>query len=90
MAKTYRKPYTKSKRFDRTCRNHGSCSYCKATRTYREAVQARIAAEKLNDFYDWEEANNERELTNAEKKQIILEQERLDEAAAESYWRLED
>lgn len=26
--KERRKPYRKSKRWDRTCRNHGSCSYC--------------------------------------------------------------
>jgi hypothetical protein len=26
--KEHRKPYYHSKRFDRTCRNHGSCPYC--------------------------------------------------------------
>jgi hypothetical protein len=34
MSKTYKKPYTKSKRFDSSCRNHGSCGYCYWTRTY--------------------------------------------------------
>jgi 5-methylcytosine-specific restriction endonuclease McrA len=34
MSKTLRKPYTKSKRFDKTCRNHGSCAYCKSNRMY--------------------------------------------------------
>jgi hypothetical protein len=28
MTRTKRKPYTGSKAFDSTCRNHGSCSYC--------------------------------------------------------------
>ncbi len=30
----HRKPYRKSKAFDRTCRNHGSCTYCKENRLY--------------------------------------------------------
>lgn len=32
--KDWRKPYRKSKRFDRTCRNHGSCPWCENNRTY--------------------------------------------------------
>ena len=35
MSRTYKKPYTKSKRFHKTCRNHGSCSYCYSNRMYR-------------------------------------------------------
>ena len=31
--KEKRKPYRGSKRFDRTCRNHGSCPYCRGNRT---------------------------------------------------------
>ena len=34
MSRTYKKPYTKSKRFDSSCRNHGSCGYCESTRTF--------------------------------------------------------
>lgn len=33
--KEYRKQYRKSKAFDRTCRNHGSCSYCLGNRLYK-------------------------------------------------------
>jgi len=33
--KERRKPYRKSKRFDRTCRNHGSCAWCRENRLYR-------------------------------------------------------
>lgn len=33
--KDKRKPYKKPKSFDKTCRNHGSCSYCKDNRTYK-------------------------------------------------------
>lgn len=34
MSRTIKKAYTGSKRFDVTCRNHGSCSYCKNNRTF--------------------------------------------------------
>lgn len=33
--KEHRKPYYKSKRFDRTCRNHGSCSWCYRNRLHK-------------------------------------------------------
>jgi hypothetical protein len=32
MSRTKKKPYTKSKRFDKTCRNHGKCPVCRANR----------------------------------------------------------
>ena len=32
--KEHRKPYRKSKRFDKTCRNHGSCPYCRDNRLH--------------------------------------------------------
>lgn len=32
--KDQRKPYRRSKAFDRTCRNHGSCPYCKLGRLH--------------------------------------------------------
>jgi hypothetical protein len=39
--KDNRLPYRKSKRFDRTCRNHGTCSYCANNRAaQRPAVRA--------------------------------------------------
>jgi hypothetical protein len=36
-----RAPYLGSKRFDRTCRNHGSCGWCHGNRTIN---QRRVAA----------------------------------------------
>ena len=33
--KEHRKPYRGSKAFDRTCRNHGGCDWCKDNRLYR-------------------------------------------------------
>lgn len=48
--KEKRKPYHGSKRFDRTCRNHGSCDYCKGNRLYsskkrRDAIEAQLKGE---------------------------------------------
>lgn len=45
MSRTYRKPYTKSKRFDKSCRCHGSCSYCRSNRTHKNNKKP-----KLKDF----------------------------------------
>lgn len=33
--KEHRKPYRGAKAIDRTCRNHGSCEWCKGNRTYK-------------------------------------------------------
>lgn len=32
--KEHRKPYKGSKAVDKTCRNHGSCRYCRNNRLY--------------------------------------------------------
>ena len=32
--KEHRKPYRGGKAIDRTCRNHGSCPWCKGNRTF--------------------------------------------------------
>lgn len=44
MTRTKKRPYTKSKRFDKTCRNHGSCPYCEGNRTHNSAVQGQKAS----------------------------------------------
>lgn len=33
--KDIRKKYRKSKRFDRSCRNHGNCPYCRENRLHK-------------------------------------------------------
>lgn len=33
--KEKRKPYRRSKRFDRSCRNHGSCTWCMENRLHK-------------------------------------------------------
>lgn len=37
--KEHRKPYRKSKAFDKTCRNHGSCPYCESNRKHSTEVR---------------------------------------------------
>lgn len=43
----HRKVYHGSKRFDRTCRNHGSCDYCKGNRLYSSKKRRDAAEDKL-------------------------------------------
>lgn len=47
--KEHRKPYRKSKRFDRTCRNHGACGHCRGNRTYAGRRLATVAAEQIEE-----------------------------------------
>jgi len=35
MSRTKKNPYTKSKRFDKSCRNHGGCPYCLSNRLHK-------------------------------------------------------
>ena len=37
--KERRKPYRKSKVFDKTCRNHGGCPYCEGNRKHSTEVR---------------------------------------------------
>jgi hypothetical protein len=35
MSRTVKQAYRKSRRFDKTCRNNGSCAYCRGNRLYK-------------------------------------------------------
>lgn len=48
--KEYRKPYTGGKAIDRTCRNRGSCKWCKCNRLHASKVQEEIANTKLAEY----------------------------------------
>lgn len=48
--KEYRKPYIGGKSIDRTCRNHGSCDWCKDNRLHASKVQKEIADAKLAEY----------------------------------------
>ena len=49
--KDKRKQYRGSKNFDRSCRNHGSCDYCKNNRLYKNKVKE---TEAINKVKKWE------------------------------------
>ena len=51
MSRTKRKEYTKSKRFDASCRCHGGCSWCAKNRLYQD-IRDRDAADKELSFYE--------------------------------------
>jgi 5-methylcytosine-specific restriction endonuclease McrA len=44
--KEYREEYRKAKRFDRSCRNHGSCPYCQGNREHSNKKRELSAKEK--------------------------------------------
>jgi len=50
--KDWRKPYAGSKLFDRSCRNHGRCSYCEGNRNYIHKRTALFALIDLKDYLD--------------------------------------
>lgn len=47
MGKEHRKQYYGSKAVDSTCRNHGSCGYCRENRTFN--TRKRLEKFKLTD-----------------------------------------
>lgn len=48
--KEYRKPYGNyAKSVDRTCRNHGSCSWCEGNRTYKFRKRAMGMMEAIHE-----------------------------------------
>ena len=44
--KERRKPYRGSKAVDKTCRNHGSCPYCKSNRLHKNKKRELKGEEK--------------------------------------------
>lgn len=50
MSRTRKRPYTKSKRFDVSCRCHGSCSYCRNNRLHSERRRRSAAEDQLKEF----------------------------------------
>lgn len=49
--KEHRKPYRGSKTFDRTCRNHGSCDWCRDNRLHNSKKRLESSNEKLKEEY---------------------------------------
>lgn len=47
--KVKRRQYRGSKSFDRSCRNHGSCGYCRGDRLHGRKIAERSADEQIRD-----------------------------------------
>jgi hypothetical protein len=52
MSRTRKAEYTGSKRFDRTCRNHGSCDYCRENRLIQSRKRLEAYRDSLKEFKD--------------------------------------
>lgn len=48
--KEHRKPYTGSKSFDKTCRNHGGCPWCEENRKYKYIKKYKKDLDKLKEW----------------------------------------
>ena len=48
--KDWRKQYRKSKVFDQSCRNHGSCTYCEANRLRFDRKKRTMADNELRKY----------------------------------------
>lgn len=45
MSRSVKRPYRKSRRFDKTCRNHGRCPYCRSNRLHSTRRSLLIASQ---------------------------------------------
>lgn len=50
--KEKRKKYRKSKLIDKTCRNHGSCPYCKNNRLYKNRKRECKTRQEIDDYFE--------------------------------------
>ena len=49
--KEHRKPYYGSKDFDKTCRNHGGCSWCLENRKYKDIKKIEKMLDKIDEYW---------------------------------------
>ena len=49
--KEHRRIYMKSKAFDATCRNHGSCNWCEGNRLYSSRKRVDASDDELDDWH---------------------------------------
>ena len=50
--KEHRKQYTGAKAVDCSCRNHGSCDWCKENRLYQQLKAEEASRQALEEDYD--------------------------------------
>lgn len=49
--KEHRKQYTGSKAIDRTCRNHGSCDWCRQSRLHKNVKREASLSSSRDEYY---------------------------------------
>ena len=57
--KSHRKPYHGAKAIDATCRNHGSCGWCRGNRTHKNDKRELAAEQELNEYGKGSRNNNQ-------------------------------
>lgn len=55
--KEHRKPYRGAKAVDCTCRNHGTCDWCKENRLYQQLKEDERIKKELEEFEKGENIN---------------------------------
>lgn len=50
--KEKRKPYSKAKMYDKTCRNHGSCPWCSGNRLNKNKKVEEETKDKIKEISD--------------------------------------
>lgn len=58
--KEHRKEYRKSKRFDKTCRNHGGCPYCEGNRKHSTKIRKMKGTEEMSNTNRWKPEEGDR------------------------------
>lgn len=49
--KEHRKPYSKAKAVDSSCRNHGDCDYCRNNRLYSSRRREEGIRARFDEYY---------------------------------------
>ena len=55
--KEKRKPYKGAKAIDCTCRNHGSCEWCKRNRLYQQLRMDEASKQEFKEFENEEDSD---------------------------------
>lgn len=57
MSRSYKREYTKSKKFDKSCRNHGTCSWRIENRTHFDKVERAKAEKEIKEYEQNDQRN---------------------------------
>lgn len=77
MSRSYKRPYTKAKAVDKTCRCHGSCSYCLGNRMYKNEKHPDLK-EEIKIMQEKTDKDLDLDLLNLAKSLKILIEDNID------------